>query len=167
MFYHAETDQYFREGLEFTLNDVQYPGNWLNVSTPEQKADLGLVEVITVGERKNDKYYWVSEQLVGAELIITNTPKEFAGVQAQALSDLDHQAYTLLAPSDWMITRKSETGVDLSQDWHDYRDNIRLEVVVVRGSINNATTVDEIAAIAPNWPVSPDAIIVEPVVEGN
>ena len=65
MFYHAETNQYLREGLEFTLDDIQYPANWLNLSTPEEKAALDLVEVITVGERKDDRYYWVSEQLVG------------------------------------------------------------------------------------------------------
>jgi hypothetical protein len=56
-----------------------------------------------------------------------------------------------------MITRKAETGVDLKPEWSTYRDNIRLEVIVVRGQINAATTVDEIAAIIPNWPVSPDA----------
>jgi hypothetical protein len=56
-----------------------------------------------------------------------------------------------------MITRKAETGVDLKPEWSTYRDNIRLEVIVVRGQINATTTVDEIAAIQPNWPVSPDA----------
>lgn len=163
MFYHAETNQYFREGLEFTLNDVQYPANWLNLSTPEEKAALGLQEVITVGERKDDRYYWVSEQLVAAELIITNTPKDFDGVQKQALADLDHQAYTLLFPSDWMITRKVETGTELLPEWETYRSEIRLEVIVVRDQINEATTVDEIAVIKPNWPESPDALIVEDV----
>lgn len=169
MFYHAETDQYFREGLEFTLNDVQYPANWLNLSTPEEKAALDLVEVITVGERKDDRYYWVSEQLVGAELIITNTPKDFDSVQAQALKSLDQQAYSLLFPSDWMITRKAETGVDLKPEWSAYRDNIRLEVIVVRAQYQNATTVDEIAAIKPNWPVSPDQPVIaeEPVDENQ
>jgi len=163
MFYHAETDQYIREGIPFELDGIQYPSNWLNLSTPEEKAALGLQEVITIGERKDDRYYWVSEQLVAAELIITNTPKDFDGVQKQALAELDHHAYTLLFPSDWMITRKAETGVELQPEWVSYRDNIRLEVIVVRGQINAATTVDEIAAIKPNWPVSPDAPIVEDV----
>jgi len=169
MFYHAETNQYFREGLEFTLNGVQYPANWLNLSTPEEKAALDLVEVITVGERKDDRYYWVSEQLVGPELIITSTPKDFATVQKMALDSLDQQAYSLLFPSDWMITRKAETGTDLQPEWSIYRDSIRLEVIVVRGQINNATTVDEIAAIKPNWPLSPDQPVVaeEPINENQ
>jgi hypothetical protein len=169
MFYHAETDQYIREGMPFELNGIQYPSNWLNLSTPEEKAALHLVEVITVGERKDDRYYWVSEQLVGPELIITSTPKDFATVQKMALDSLDQQAYSLLFTSDWMITRKAETGTDLQPEWSIYRDSIRLEVIVVCGQINNATTVDEIAAIKPNWPVSPDQPVIadEPVDENQ
>lgn len=161
MFYHASTDQYIREGVPFEIDDISYPANWLNLSTPEDKEALGLEEVITVGERKDDRYYWVSESLQGAELIITNTPKDFDGVQAQALNSLNQQAYSLLFPSDWMITRKAETGVDLQPEWSLYRDKIRIEVLVVRSSITNATTVDEIAAITPNWPQDPNAPVID------
>jgi len=167
MFYRAESDQYIQEGVPFEIDETQYPSNWLNLSTPEEKAELGLQEVVTVGERKDDRYYWVSEKLEGAELIITSTPKDFDTVKQMALDNLDKQAYSLLFPSDWMITRKAETGTDLAHDWSVYRDSIRLEVIVVRGQINAATTVDEIAAIQPNWPVSPDAPIVaeDPAIE--
>jgi len=157
MFYRAESDQYIQEGTEFTIDDVQYPPNWLNLSTPEEKAAIELEEVITVGERKDDRYYWVSEKLEGAELIITSMPKDFDTVLKYAQNALDQQAYSLLFTSDWMITRKAETGTDLAPEWSTYRDNVRLEVIVVRGQLNNAKTVDEIAAIVPNWPVSPDA----------
>jgi len=160
MFYRAESDQYIQEGVPFEIDETQYPSNWINLSTPEEKAAQGLQEVITVGERKDDRYYWVSEKLEGAELIITSTPKDFDTVKQMALDNLDHTAYTLFLPSDSMITRKAETGVDLKPEWSTFRDNIRLEVIVVRGQINNATTVDQIAAIVPNWPVSPDASIV-------
>lgn len=160
MFYRPESDQYINEGMPFTIDDVQYPANWLNLSTPEDKEALGLEEVITVGERKDDRYYWVSEQLVGPELIITSTPKDFDTVLKLAHDQLNQQAYSLLFTSDWMITRKAETGADLKPEWATYRDEIRLEVVVVRGQLDAATTVDEIAAIKPNWPVSPDQPVV-------
>jgi hypothetical protein len=172
MFYRSESDQYIQEGVPFEIDETQYPANWINLSTPEEKAELGLQEVITVGERKDDRYYWVSEKLEGAELIITSTPKDFDTVKQMALNSLDQQAYSLLFTSDWMITRKAETGVDLKPEWSTYRDNVRLEVIVVRSQLNNATTVDEIAAIVPNWPTSPDAPVpvadpapADPVVE--
>ncbi len=167
MFYYPPNNQYIQEGVPFEIDGVQYAANWLNLSTPEEKAELGLEEVITIGERKDDRYYWVSEKLEGAELIITSTPKDFATVQKLAHDQLNQQAYSLLFPSDWMITRKAETGVDLKPEWATYRDEIRLEVIVVRDQINEATTVDEIAAIKPQWPVSPDAPVIaeEPITE--
>lgn len=167
LYYRKESNSYYRCGVDFEINGIQYSGNWLNLSTPEQKAELGLQEVVTVGERKDDRYYWVSEQLVGAELIITNTPKDFDTVKQMASDNLDKQAYSLLFPSDWMVTRKSETGVDIKPEWETYRTDIRLEVNVVRAQIDAATTVDEIAAIVPNWPVSPDAPAPVIVAEGN
>jgi len=159
MFYRAESDQYIQEGVPFEIDETQYPSNWLNLSTPEEKEALGLQEVITVGERKDDRYYWVSEKLEGANLVITNTPKDFDGVQKSALNALKQQAYALLLPSDWMITRKAETGIDLPVEWSSYRDNVRLEVNVIKSQIENAKTVDDIAGIITNWPVSPDAQI--------
>lgn len=159
MFYRAKSDQYIQEGVPFEIDGVQYPANWLNLSTPEEKAELGLQEVITIDQRKDDRYYWVSEKLEGANLVITNTPKDFDGVQKSALNSLKQQAYALLLPSDWMITRKAETGIDLPAEWSSYRDNVRLEVNVIKSQIENAKTVDDIAAIITNWPVSPDAQI--------
>ena len=75
MFYHPSTQTYIREGVAFTLNELQYPANWLNLSTPDEKLILGLVEVVTVGTRADERTHYVSEELVGAERRIVNTPK--------------------------------------------------------------------------------------------
>ena len=157
MFYRAESDQYIQEGVPFEIDETQYPANWLNLSTPEEKAELGLQEVITVGERKDDRYYWVSEKLEGAELIITSTPKELETVRTSCVGSLKASAYSQLLPSDWMITRKAETGTDIPAAWTTYRDEVRLEVGLRVRQAEQAATVDEIAAIQPSWPVSPDA----------
>ena len=63
MFYYQPTALYIQEGTEFTIDDVQYPPNWLNLSTPEEKEALGLEEVITIGYPANQTYYWVTETL--------------------------------------------------------------------------------------------------------
>ena len=63
MFYRAESNQYIPEGVPFVVDGVQYPANWLNLSTPEEKAELGLHEVITVGVRKDYRYYLVAVRL--------------------------------------------------------------------------------------------------------
>lgn len=164
MFYRPESDQYINEGMAFEIDDIQYPANWLNLSTPEDKEALGLEEVITVGERKDDRYYWISESLEGAILTITSTPKDLETVRKVCIDGLRASAYSILLPSDWMITRKAETGVAIPADWDVYRTNVRLECDIRMNQAEIATTVDEIAAIIPTWPISPDAIIQAPTV---
>ena len=52
--------QFLPEGTPFKLDGVQYPANFLNLSTPDEKARLGIVDVV-YGQRADDRYYWVSE----------------------------------------------------------------------------------------------------------
>ena len=40
MFYCTQNQQYIQEGNAFEINGVQYPSNWLNLSTPEEKAEM-------------------------------------------------------------------------------------------------------------------------------
>lgn len=169
MFYRPESDQYINEGMPFTIDDVQYPANWLNLSTPEDKEALGIEEVITVGERKDDRYYWVSESLNGAVLTITSTPKDLETVRKICIDGLRSSAYYLLLPSDWLVTRKQENGKEIPADWSTFRENVRLEAERCVAEAESATTVDEIAAIVPNWPKDPNAPVIpdEPVNENQ
>jgi hypothetical protein len=160
MFYRAESDQYINEGMPFEIDDVQYPANWLNLSTPEEKTDLGLEEVITVGERKDDRYYWVSESLNGAVLTITSTPKDLETVRSNCISSVRASAYSILLPSDWFVTRKQENGKEIPVEWTTFRENVRLEAERCVSEAEVAATVDEIAAITPNWPLDPNAPII-------
>ena len=102
MFYHQPTNQYITEGQPFTINGVQYPANWLNLSTPEDKELLGLTEVVTVGTREDDKYFWVSETLEGSIRTIVNTPKDpeqiAAMVRAEKQAEIDRLEATSLLP---------------------------------------------------------------------
>lgn len=164
MFYRSESDQYINEGMPFTIGNVDYPANWLNLSTPEEKTALGLEEVVTVGERKDDRYYWVSESLSGATLTITSTPKDLDVVKKICTDGLRQSAYSLLLPSDWMITRKAESGKDVATNWLNYRAAVRLETERCVALVDAAISVDDVAAIIPAWPVSPDAIIQAPPV---
>ena len=77
MFYHPQTNQYISEFRDngFTLGENQYPAGWLNISTPQDKEAAGLLEVITEGEYKDDKYFYNTEELVGNIRRIVNTPK--------------------------------------------------------------------------------------------
>jgi len=75
MYYSQTENKHISEYTQFTLGGITYPQQWLAQATPEQKAAIGLEEVVVTGSRADDRFYWVSENLVGASLTYTNTPK--------------------------------------------------------------------------------------------
>jgi len=156
MFYYPPNTQYIQEGTEFTIDDVQYPPNWLNLSTPEEKAALGLEEIITIGYPANQTYYWVTETLSEATLTYTNTPKDLDQCKALAISQVNATAYSLLLPSDWMVTKQVETGTPVAPDWNAYREAVRTTANLAKQEYATCTTVDEIAAITIPWPTAPN-----------
>ena len=79
MFYIAPS-QYIQDGAPFTVNGTSYPAGWLNAASAEEKAAVGLVEVTVVGQREDDRFYWVSESLADGVQTYTNTPKDLDGL---------------------------------------------------------------------------------------
>jgi hypothetical protein len=159
MFYHAPSNQYVRVGVPFEIDGNQYPANWIQLSTPEEKAELQLQEVITVGERKDDRYYWVSESLEGATLTITSTPKDLEPMRLNAKAQVRAIAHSMLVPSDWMVTRKMERGVEIPDEWSAFRAAVVSTASVASEAYDAATTVDELVAVQLTWPTSPDALV--------
>lgn len=165
MFYSKQYNQYVTEGTAFILGDVQYPSNFLNLSSAEEKASIGLVEVQVVGSPSNEAYYWVSTTLEDGVMTYVNTPKDLVTVQESAVSNVNNTAYTLLFPSDWMIVKAGETGEPVAQDWKDYRAAVRTTANLARDGITACTTVDELAAFVAGiqWPHDPNyVLLVEP-----
>jgi len=163
MFYCTQNQQYINEGTAFEINGVQYPANWLNLSTPEEKAEVGLEEVIATNQPKNDQYYWVSQTLVGPDLTYTNTPKDLTGVKTNALSLVNTTAYSLLQPSDWMVVKATETSTPVNPDWNSWRASIRACADNARTLITQAPDVDAVAGVmgAIIWPKSPSTLAAE------
>ena len=156
MFYKQSTNQYILENTSFNIDGVQYPPQWLNLSSSSDKAALGLIEVIIQGERKNPVYYWTSEILENGILTLTAIPKDLAEVKAQAINTLNDLAYTILLPSDWMVIKAFETNTPISSDWNTWRTGIRTQVASTVSNINSASTVDEVAsAINIQWQSNP------------
>ena len=161
MFYCTTTGQYINEGTQFTINDVTYPSVWLNQSTPEQKAALGLEEVIATNQPFNPVYYWTGETLNGATLTYTGTPKDLADVQKQAVAQVDGTAYSILLPTDYVEARNLRNP-EYKLDWMAWRDSIRATAKATMTAIGSATTVDEVATIMANivWPNDPNSLTV-------
>lgn len=86
-YYHAVTGTYATKGDPFTLDGTQYPANWLDLTTDDEKLVAGLVPVVDVGTRADDRTHIVSEEVVGAERRITSAPRPIEQIFAMVESD--------------------------------------------------------------------------------
>ena len=156
MFYSTTDGQYIQEGTQFTIDGVEYPSNWLNLSTPEEKEAIGLEEVIATNSPANDQYYWVSTELNEATLTYINTPKDLDTVKSNSVALINQTAYSILLPSDWMVVKSVETGTPVATDWNTWRQSIRTTANTARTAVGNAVDVEEVETIMGNITWSPD-----------
>jgi len=98
----------------FTTEDgTQYPSNWLRLATVEEREAIGITETpdpIPVDQR----FYWD-----------TGIPKDHTELVKTWTAQVKATAGSLLAQSDWYITRASETGLQAPQSVIDKRSLIR------------------------------------------
>lgn len=159
MFYCTLNDSYINEGTQFEIDGVTYPPQWLNQSTPEQKAALGLEEVIATNQPYNPVYYWTGEILDKATLTYTGTPKDLVDVQNNAITSVRQSAYALLLPTDWMVVKAFETSTPINPDWNAWRASVRTTAQDTITAIQSAIDVDGVASVMSNinWPLQPGA----------
>lgn len=163
MFYSTTDGQYINEGQQFTIDGVTYPSNWLNQSTPEQKADLGLEEVVATNQPFNPVYYWTGETLFEATLTYTGTPKDLTEVKTNAIAQVNSTAYSILFPTDWMVVKAFETSTKVPTAWNTWRANVRTYAASAASAVEASNDVDEVAVIMGglDWPKDPDAVAAE------
>ena len=150
-------------GTAFEWDSVQYPANWCNLSSPEEKAAIGMVDVV-YGAYPNDIYYWVSQdapvyQNGVVEINYTATPKDLFTLQNNAVTAVQQQAYSILLPSDWRVVKGYETKSAIPTDWNTWRQEIRTQCDAQIIAITNCTTVAELAALPPvTWAHDPNYV---------
>ena len=128
----GKTLQYDRA---FTHEGISYPANWLRLTTLEEKQAIGIVEVAdpVVGVW-DQRFYWN-----------VDTPKDHAGLVDLWTDNVKQTAGSLLAPTDWYVVRKSETGTAIPQSVLDRRAEIRTLSNTKEAAIRATSTTDELA----------------------
>lgn len=155
--------QLVQAGTAFTYNDIQYPANWCNLSSPTEKAAIGMVDVV-YGQQPNQTFYWVSEdapvynaQTNQVDINFTSTPKDIVTLKSNMVTTVNQTAWTLLSPSDWMVVKATETGGVVAADWNTWRQTIRTQAEDAVAVIEACTTVDQLAALPSiSWAPSPN-----------
>ena len=113
--------------VAFTHNDIQYPANWLRLSTAEEKTAIGITEVAdapTYDSRfynsdgsakplddKTETVDGVEYKTLGLKSIFKAQEKEVAG--------------KFLAKYDWYVVRKIEKSTAIPTAITTYRDGVR------------------------------------------
>ena len=156
-------------GTSFKWDGVQYPSNWCNLSTPEEKAAIGMVDVV-YGTQPNQTYYWVSEdapvynaQTNQVDINFTTTPKDLTSVKTNAINQINATAYSLLFPTDWMVVKATETSTSVPPAWNSWRQSVRNTATTAVNSVEGATDVDAVANAVSSivWPKDPDQVALE------
>jgi hypothetical protein len=132
-------------GTAFTHNDIQYPANWLNLSTLEEKQTIGITE-IAEQPRPDDRYYWVTDNGDGT---YSTTPKDLTSLKVMATNQVNQTAGSILAPSDYMVIKAFETTTPIDATWNTWRNGIRSQALAQKTAIAACTTVEQLIALTP------------------
>ena len=146
------------EGTSFyDANGTQYPPQWLNQSTEEQKLAIGITWVADA-VRADDRFYWdgnINNPKALADVTETVDDKEYTtkGLKSNFIAQVKQTAGSLLAQTDWYVVRKAERNVDISADIVTKRAAIVTEADRLETAITGVTTVEALIEVlnAQNW----------------
>lgn len=135
--------------VPFIHNGIQYPANWLRLTTWEEKSAIGITEV-SDPVRPDDRFYYVSMQ--GDPV-----PKDLDSLKETFKNQVNTTTYAILQTTDWYVIRKQETGVEIPEKIATHRNAVRAASEANKTALNAATNLEEfIAAVEQmysSWPV--------------
>ena len=143
--------------VPFEHDGVQYSANWLRLASPEDRAAIGITEVV-LQPMPDDRFYWVSGPNDDGSW--TATPKDLDGLKVTWTTQFKQTAYAMLLTSDWMVVRKQEVGTAIPAEWSGYRDMVRSTCTIAIADIEAATDITTFitAATSVVWPTDPNSI---------
>ena len=157
--------QVIRPGKSFVDADGnQYPTNWVTVLSQEQKDALGIVWVPDPAP-VDTRFYWdhdLPKRLEDEPAVNEKTNEPVLdkngvqvinyGLKTEWTRKQKEIAGSLLARSDWYVTRKVEAGTEIPADVATYRTAVRTVSGQREAQIAAVTTVDELKALLESQP---------------
>ncbi len=134
--------------VAFTHNDIQYPANWLRLSTAEEKTAIGITEVEDPKVYDSRFYYGdgsakalddVNAKDEEGNLLKDENGEQVVilGVKSVLKAKEKEIAKSLLNTYDWQVVRKAEKGTELDANVATYRDAIRTAYTTRKTEITN------------------------------
>lgn len=160
----------------FTAGGIQYPANWLRLASPEERAAIGITEVADPASY-DDRFYWgpgnpkqlndreeVDQDgnplwvkvlaIVEGQPVMVDSNKRLVskGLKSQMIAQVKQTAASMLAATDWKVTRAAEGVKAVDADTLAARAAIRAASDANEAAIAACTSVDALAALKLNWP---------------
>ena len=167
--------------VPFTVGDINYPANWLRLSSAQEKKDLGITEVADA-PTYDSRFYW-NDGTARALDDVNATDEEgnllkdengnqvvTLGVKSVLKAQEKNTAGSLLAKYDWYVIRKYEASKAIPTAIKTYRTAVRTACLTRETEIDNCAdtaalvtlygSTEKDGVVTPNmtqYPVDPNA----------
>tara|TARA_R100000329_G_scaffold134681_1_gene114781 strand:+ start:238 stop:792 length:555 start_codon:yes stop_codon:yes gene_type:complete len=139
-------------GVAFTSNGINYPANWLRLTTLDEKKAIGITEVADP-TWFDARFY--TDASTAKPLNDTNAKDEDGkdlkdadgnqivnqGLKTTYINIQKESANSLLSKYDWQVTRKAEKDTAIDSKVATYRDAIRTTCATRETEITNCADV--------------------------
>ena len=167
--------------VPFTVGDINYPANWLRLSTAQEKKDLGITEVADA-PTYDSRFYWndgtaralddVNEVDENGDPLLDANGNQVVtlGVKSVLKAQEKDTAGSLLAKYDWYVIRKYEASKAIPTAIKTYRTAVRTACLTRETEIDNCAdtaalvtlygSTEKDGVVTPNmtqYPVDPNA----------
>ena len=123
--------------VPFSHGDINYPANWLRLSTADEKTAIGITEVADDNKNYDNRFYWqngtakslddVNEVDKNGDPLLDENGDQVVtlGVKSVLKAQEKEVAGKFLAKYDWYVVRKAEKGTAIPSAITTYRDGVR------------------------------------------
>lgn len=125
-------------GIPFKHNDMQYPANWLQLASLEEKESIGITEVPDA-PIIDDRFFWSADN-----------PKDLDQLKSQWITQIKDTTNKLLAATDWMVIRKMERNIDIPANIVAYRKAVIDECVRLESDLSSKKKVETFIEVVIN-----------------
>ena len=156
-----------------TIGDNQYPATIFTLWTESERNAIGLYTVEIDNTNKKDEEWYINTDITyafsggkvkgtygtaTAKAIDDRNATDEDGVELDPIvvikglktikkEMIDNQCAGILAGSDWMVVKATETGTTMDSGWKTWRASVRTKCNSMHTQIDNASDVDALAAL--------------------
>jgi hypothetical protein len=164
--------------VAFEHDSIQYPSNWIRLATESEKSAIGLVWESEDDMNFDTRFYWskdlpkaledkeevdqdgnplyvkVLDKTDPENPVMVDSDKRLVtkGLKSVFIAQVKQTAGSILAQTDWMVTRKVERDVAIPAEVVAYRASVVAKADELEAAITAVTNVVELASLDLSFP---------------